>query len=169
MDIEIHVRPATEADLPAIRGIYNYEVLHGTATFDTEPKTLEDRLAWFLEQRQHPYAVLSAEVDGETVGWGCLQPYRPRPAYRFTTEDSVYIHQAWRGRGIGKAILGRLVELARENGLRHIVAVIAEGHPDSEALHARFGFEHAGRLHKVGYKFEQWLDVVFMQLVLDRM
>jgi L-amino acid N-acyltransferase YncA len=166
MDIEILVRPATEADVPAIRDIYNHEVLHGTATFDTEPKTLEDRLAWFRELRDSPYAVLAAEVDGETVGWGCLQPYRPRPAYRFTTEDSVYVHQDWRGRGIGKAILSRLVEIARENGLRNIVAAIAEGHLDSEALHSRFGFEHTGRLRKVGYKFEQWLDVVFMQLTL---
>ncbi len=166
MEIEIHVRAATEADVPAIRDIYNYEVLNGTATFDTEPKTLEDRLAWFRELRESPYTVLAAEVAGEAVGWGCLQPYRSRPAYRFTTEDSVYVHQDWRGRGIGKAILGRLVEIARVNGLRNIVAVIAEGHPDSEALHARFGFEHVGRLHKVGYKFEQWLDVVFMQLTL---
>jgi phosphinothricin acetyltransferase len=166
MDIEIHVRLATEADVPTIREIYNYEVRHGTATFDTEPKTLEDRLAWFREQRQHPYVVLAAEVDGETVGWGCLQPYRPRPAYRFTTEDSVYVHQDWRGKRIGTAILGRLVEIARENGFRSVVAVIAEGHPDSEALHARFGLEHVGRLRKVGYKFEQWLDVVFMQLML---
>jgi phosphinothricin acetyltransferase len=166
MGIEIHVRKATDADVPAIRDIYNYEIMRGTATFDTEPKTLEDRLAWFRETRQHPYVVLSAEVDEETVGWGCLQPYRPRPAYRFTTENSVYIHQDWRGRGIGKAILGRLVEIARENGLRNIIAAIAEGHPDSEALHARYGFEHTGRLSKVGYKFEQWLDVVFMQLTL---
>jgi L-amino acid N-acyltransferase YncA len=166
MGIEIHVRTATEADVPAIRDIYNYEILNGTATFDTEPKTLEDRLAWFRELQQSPYCVLAAEVEGETVGWGCLQPYRPRPAYRFTTENSVYVHRDWRGRGIGKAILGRLVEIPRENGLRNIIAVIAEGHPDSEALHARFGFEHVGRLSKVGYKFEQWLDVVFMQLTL---
>jgi phosphinothricin acetyltransferase len=166
MDIEIDIRAATEADVPAIRNIYNYEILHGTATFDTEPRTLEDRLAWFRERQQSPYCVLAAEVGGETVGWGCLATYRPRPAYRFTTENSVYIHQDWRGRGIGKAILGRLVEIARENGLRNIIAVIAEGHPDSEALHARYGFEHVGRLSKVGYKFEQWLDVVFMQLTL---
>ncbi len=164
--IEIRVRVATEADLPAIREIYNYEILNGTATFDTEPKTLEDRLAWFRETQRDPHVVLAAEVDGETVGWGCLQAYRTRPAYRFTTENSVYIHQDWRGRGIGKALLGRLVEIARENGLRNIVAVIAEGHSDSESLHARYGFGHVGRLSKVGYKFEQWLDVVFMQLTL---
>ena len=166
MEIEIRVRAATETDVPAIRDIYNYEILHGTATFDTEPKTLEDRITWFHETREHPYVVLAAEVDGGTVGWGCLQAYRPRPAYRFTAENSVYIHRDWRGRGIGKAILGRLIAIARENGLRNIVAVIAEGHPDSEALHAHYGFEHSGRLSKVGYKFEQWLDVVLMQGIL---
>jgi phosphinothricin acetyltransferase len=167
MDIEIRVRAATEADVPAIRDIYNYEILHGTATFDTEPKTLEDRLAWFREVQSHPHVVLAAEVDGETVGWGCLQQFRPRTAYRFTTEDSVYVHQDWRGRRIGTAILERLVELARQNGFHNVIAAIAEGHPDSEALHARYGFEHVGRLRKVGYKFEQWLDVVFMQLTLQ--
>jgi L-amino acid N-acyltransferase len=166
MDMEIHIRTATEADVPAIREIYNYEILHGTATFDTEPRSLEDRLAWFRELQQNPYCVLAAEIGGETVGWGCLQAYRPRPAYCFTSENSVYIHQDWRGRGIGKAILGRLVEIARENAFRNIVAMIAEGHPYSEALHARYGFEHVGRMNKVGYKFEQWLDVVFMQLTL---
>ncbi len=166
MDIDIQVRIATEADVPAIREIYNYEVLHGTATFDTEPRTLADRLEWYRERQQHPYVVLAADVGGETVGWGSLAAYRPRPAYRFTSENSVYIHQDWRGRGIGKAIMDRLVETARENGLRNVLAVIAEGHPDSEALHARFGFEHVGRLSKVGYKFEEWLDVVFMQLAL---
>jgi L-amino acid N-acyltransferase len=166
MVIEIHVRSATEADVPAIRDIYNYEILHGTATFDTEPKTPKDRLTWFRETQRQPHVVLAAEVDGQTVGWGCLQPYRSRPAYRFTTENSLYVHQDWRGRGIGKAILARLIEIARENGLRNIIAVIAEGHPDSEALHAHYGFEHVGRMNKVGYKFEQWLDVVLMQLTL---
>ncbi|MDP9180675.1 MAG: N-acetyltransferase family protein [Chloroflexota bacterium] len=166
MDIEIRLRAATEADVQAIREIYNYEILTGTATFDTEAKTLEDRLAWFRETQRHPHVVLAAEVEGETVGWGCLQAFRPRPAYRFTAEDSVYVHQDWRDKRIGTAILSRLVDLAREKGFRSVVAVIAEGHPDSEALHARFGFEHVGRLHKVGYKFERWLDVVHMQLTL---
>jgi L-amino acid N-acyltransferase YncA len=154
MDIEIHVRAASEADVPAIREIYNYEILNGTATFDTEPKTLEDRLAWFRETQRHPHIVLAAEVDGETVGWGCLQAFRPRPAYR-------------RGKRIGHGHLeaaGR--PGTRENGFRSVVAVIAEGHPDSEALHARYGFEYVGWLRKVGYKFERWLDVAHMQLTL---
>jgi L-amino acid N-acyltransferase YncA len=164
MDIE--VRLAIESDVPAIREIYNYEVLNGTATFDTEPRTLEDRLAWFRETQRPPYVVLTAELSGVVVGWGSLRGFRPRPGYRFTTEDSVYVHQDWRGKGIGTAILGRLVELAREGGLRSIIAVIAEGHPDSEALHARFGFEHAGRIRQVGYKFERWLDTIDMQMML---
>src|SRR5258708_40302601 len=102
--MEIQIRTATEADVPLIRDIYNYEILNGTATFDTEPKTLEDRMARFHDTRQHPYGVLAAEVDEETVGWGGLQPYRSRPAYRFTSENSIYIHQDWRGRTIVKAI-----------------------------------------------------------------
>jgi L-amino acid N-acyltransferase len=164
--MEITVRLATEADIPAIREIYNYEVLHGTATFDLEPRTLEDRLQWFRETQTAPYVVLAAEVDGEVLGWGSLRPFRPRPAYRFTCENSVYVHQDWRGKGIGSAILARLVGHARDAGLRTIIAVIAEGHPESEALHARYGFEHAGRIREVGYKFERWLDTIDMQLML---
>lgn len=164
MDVEVRI--ATEADVPAIREIYNYEVLNGTATFDTEPRTLEDRLAWFREAQRPPHVVLAAEIDGAVVGWGSLRGFRPRPAYRFTAENSVYVHQDWRGKRIGTAILSRLVEIAREGGFRSIIAVIAEGHPDSEALHARFGFEHVGRMRQVGHKFERWLDTIDMQLML---
>jgi phosphinothricin acetyltransferase len=164
--MDIDVRLATEADVPAIREIYNYEVLHGTATFDTEPRTLEDRLAWFRETQRPPHVVLAAEVAGEVVGWGSLRPFRPRPAYRFTAENSVYVHHDWRGKGIGTSILARLIELAREGGFHSIIAVIAEGHPDSEALHTRLGFAHAGRIRQVGYKFERWLDTIDMQLML---
>jgi phosphinothricin acetyltransferase len=164
--MDIQVRLATEADVPGIRDIYNYEVLHGTATFDTEPRSLEDRLQWFRETQREPYVVLAAEVQGEVAGFGSLRPFRPRPAYRSTAENSVYVHQDRRGRGIGTAILNGLVEIARAGGFRSIIAVIAEGHPDSEALHAKFGFEYAGRMRQVGYKFERWLDTIDMQLML---
>src|SRR5687768_7404684 len=103
------VRLATEADVPPIADIYNHEVLHGTATFDTEPKTLEDRLAWFRETQKPPHCVVVADDRGTVVGWGCLHQFHTRPAYRFTTEDSVYIHKDHRGRGIGSLILPRLI------------------------------------------------------------
>ena len=159
------VRTATEADIPAITEIYNYEVLNGWATFDIEKKTLEDRLAWFRET-QPPHAIVVAEEDGIVVAWGCLRPFRAKAAYRFTAEDSVYVHQDHRGRGYGRLVLARLVEMAREGGFHSIIAGIAEGNPASDRLHTAFGFQPIGTEREVGYKFERWLDVTWWQLML---
>src|SRR5688500_1024809 len=101
----ITVRDATENDIPAITVIYNYEVLNGTATFDLEPKTLQDRLLWYRETQQPPHCVIVADDRAQVVGWGCLHPFHTRAAYRFTTEDSVYIRQDRRGEGIGQLLL----------------------------------------------------------------
>jgi phosphinothricin acetyltransferase len=161
----IRIRTATEHDVPAIRDIYNHEILHGTATFDIEPKSLEDRLAWFRET-QHPHAIIVADDNGEIAGWGCLRPFRAKAAYRFTAENSVYIHRDHRGQGIGKLILARLIELARENGFHSIIAGISEGNAVSVRLHRSFGFTDVGNEVEVGYKFERWLDVLWMQLML---
>jgi L-amino acid N-acyltransferase len=160
------VRLATEADVPAITEIYNHEVLHGTATFDTEPKTLEDRLAWFRETQQSPHCVVVADDGGAVVGWGCLHPYHTRRAYRFTAEDSVYTHKDRRGQGVGKRILTDLIERAREGGFHTVLAGMSEGNEASIRLHKRFGFEMIGVQREVGYKFERWLDVTWMQLML---
>ncbi len=164
---EIAVRDATEADVPAILDIYNYEVLHGTATFDVEPKTLEDRLLWFRETQRPPHCVIVAEDGAAVVAWGCLRPFHSRAAYRFTTEDSVYIHRDRRGEGIGKLILVRLIELARQGGFHTVMAGMSEGNEASVRLHQRFGFEVIGVQREVGYKFERWIDVTWMQRMLE--
>lgn len=162
----MNIRQATEADVPAIRDIYNYEILHGTSTFDLEPKTLEDRLLWFHETSSHPFAVLVAEDGGEVLGWGCLRPFGSRAAYRFTVEDSVYIHQDHRGKGIGKALLAQLIEIARENGFHSMMAGVSEETGASICLHESFGFVNVGHEPEVGYKFERWIDVTRLQLML---
>lgn len=159
------IRPATEADVPVILEIYNEAVLHTTATFDIEPQTLDERLRWFRETK-HPHCVIIAEEEGEVAGWGCLRGYRPKAAYRFTAENSVYVHEDHRGRGLGALLLAELVERAKAGGFHSVMAGISEGNPASEALHRRFGFTEAGRDRGVGYKFERWLDVVWMQLML---
>ncbi len=161
----VTVRAAVESDVAAIRDIYNYEILHGTATFDVEPKTLEDRLQW-LRETQHPHCVVVAEESGSVAGWGCLRPFRAKAAYRFTAENSVYIHHDRRGNGIGGLILARLVQDGRANGFHSIMAGIAEGNEASVRLHRRFGFVDVGTEREVGYKFERWLDVTWMQLML---
>jgi phosphinothricin acetyltransferase len=163
---ETIVRLATEEDVRAIADIYNHEVLRGTATFDIEPKTMEDRLDWFRETNRPPHCVVVADEGGAVVGWGCLHPYHARPAYRFTTEDSVYIHHGRRGEGIGKLILARLIELAREGGFHTVLAGMSEGNDASVRLHRSFGFEVIGVQREVGYKFECWLDVTWMQKML---
>ena len=165
--MSVIVRLATEADVPAILDIYNEAILHTTATFDIEPQTLDERLQWFRETRP-PHCVIVAEEEGDVVGWGCLRGFRPRVAYRFTAEDSVYIDEKHRGSGVGTLLLAELIERAKEGGFHTVIAGMTEGNPASEALHKRFGFVEAGREREVGYKFERWLDVVWMQLMLPR-
>jgi len=163
--VGVTVRAATEADVPAIRDIYNYEVMNGWATFDIEPKTLNDRLQWFRET-QHPHHIIVAEDAGEVVGWGCLRAFHERLAYRFTASSSVYIHRDNRGRGVGKLIQERLIGLAREGGFHSIMAGISQDNPASERLHTGLGFTPIGTEREVGYKFERWLDVTWYQLLL---
>jgi len=159
------VRSATEADVPAILDIYNDAILHSTATFDIEPQTLDERLQWFRET-QHPHCVIVAEEEGRVIGWGCLRGFRTRVAYRFTVEDSVYLQEEHRGSGVGTLLLAELIERAKKGGFHSVVAGMTEGNPASEALHRRLGFSEVGRYRDVGYKFERWLDVVWMQLML---
>jgi len=164
--VDMLVRPATEADVPAITDIYNHEVLHSVSTFDLEPQTVAERLAWF-RATQHPHCVVVAETAGQVVGWGCLRQFHERAGYRFTAQDSVFIHQDHRARGIGKLILAWLVQRARKNGFHTIMAGISEGNEASVRLHRRFGFVVVGIERQVGWKFDRWLDVTWMQLMLQ--
>lgn len=159
------VRLATAADAEAIRLIYNREVTGSTVTFDMVPRTPEDQLAWLeAHEGAHPAVVA---VDGATVvGFGSLSPYRSRPAYSTTVEDSVYVHHEHRGSGVGQAVLAELVSLARAHGFHAVMARIVGGHEASIALHARCGFELVGVEREVGRKFNRWLDVALMQLLL---
>lgn len=159
------IRPATEADQPAILEITNEVVANGTASFDLEPRTPEEHREW-ARQFRGPYSLLVAEERGEVVAWGCLHPYGGRPGYRFTTENSVYIREGWRGRGLGRQMLAALIDEARANGFHALIARITTDNEASLALHASLGYEEVGREREVGYKFERWLDVAVMQLLL---
>ena len=159
------IRPATAADLPAVLDIYNEQVLNSTATFDVEPRSLAAQREW-VKQFAPPYALLVAEQAGQVVAWGCLHPFGAKPGYRFTTENSVYVRADRRGGSLGRRMLAALIEAAAANGFHTIVARIAGDNPASVRLHESLGFEHAGHEREVGYKFERWLDVVVMQVVL---
>lgn len=162
----IEVRAATVEDLPAILDIYNYAVLKTTATADQTPQTLEARQAWFDERTAQGMPVLVAVDGAEVLGWGALNRYHARVGYRFTVENSVYVAESAQGRGVGRALLAELVEAARRGGYHAIVAVLAGDNEASTKLHARFGFVEMGRLRELIYKFDRWIDVVYLQLLL---
>lgn len=163
----IALRRARESDLPAITAIYAPHVRTGTASFEIEaPDEAEMLRRWRdVTERGLPYLV--AEAGGEVVGYAYSGPYRPRPAYRFTVEDSIYVLGDLHGRGIGRALLARLIEESARAGARQMIAVIGDsGNAASIRLHAALGFRHVGVLKSVGNKFSRWLDVVFMQRAL---
>jgi L-amino acid N-acyltransferase YncA len=162
---ECVIRAAEADDLSAIFDIYDDAVLNSIATFDTEPKSPEERRGWFREFA-HPYGLFVAERAGEVLGWAGLRPFRPKPAYRYTAENSVYVRSDVAGNGIGKLLLQRTLEAAIENGFHAVVAGIALPNEASERLHASLGFERVGVEREVGYKFERWIDVLWMQRLL---
>lgn len=150
--------------MPAIQRIYAHHVLHGTASFELEPPTLEqmrERRASVTAQGM-PY--LAAEIDGTVRGYAYVTPYRPRPAYRHTVEDSVYVEDGWGGRGIGNLLMAELIQRCTQGGWRQMLAVVGDSrNAASLALHARHGFHPVGTLRSVGFKHGQWRDTVLMQ------
>jgi phosphinothricin acetyltransferase len=161
--LKFSIRLATRDDLPAINAIYNHFVQTSTCTYQEEPATDEERREWFAKHdEQHPVTV-AVDDAGEVVGWGALNAFHPRSAYRFTVENSVYVRHDLHRHGIGGALLTDLVERAGKLGHRVIVAIISADQSASVALHAKAGFEEVGRLREVGLKFGRWLDVVYMQ------
>jgi L-amino acid N-acyltransferase len=161
----ISIRPAHVDDCAAINDIYNHYVLGDTCTYQTEPDTLADRQAWLARHGgQHP--VLVALEGDEVVAWGALSPFRPRAAYRFSVEDSVYVRHDRLRRGLGRALLRALIAEARALGHHTVIALISADKTGSVTLHEELGFMPAGHVRQAGYKFEQWLDVAFMQLML---
>jgi phosphinothricin acetyltransferase len=158
------IRPAVEADLPVITAIYEHEVRHGTATFELIPPDLAEMTRRFRALTDGGFPYLAALSDGRVCGYAYAGPYRPRPAYRFTVENSVYLAPAVHRRGIGIRLLERLIAEAEARGHRQMIAVIGDSaNAASIGLHARAGFEMIGTHPNVGFKFGRWLDTVMMQ------
>jgi L-amino acid N-acyltransferase YncA len=159
------LRLATLDDAESIREIYNLEVTTSTVTFDLVPRSLDEQRAW-QAARSGAHAVVVAEIDGVLVGFGSLSPWRDRPAYSTTVEDSIYIHRDHQGVGVGKAMLTELLTTATAHGFHACMARIVGGHEASIALHRSCGFEVVGTEREVGRKFNKWLDVVVMERML---
>lgn len=163
----VAIRPARRADLPGILEIYNQAVLTTTATYDYEPRSLEHRTTWFDDHERTGLPIFVAvTVDGRVIGWSALNRYHERMGYRFTTENSVYVAADARGLGLGGRLLGPLIDSAARLGLHAIIAAIDAQNEVSIRLHRRFGFEQVGHFRQVGYKFDRWLDVVYLERLI---
>jgi phosphinothricin acetyltransferase len=164
--VAVEIRLAQPDDAEAIRGIYNHEVLRSTVTFDLRPRSLDEQRQW-LAARSGAHVVLVAVDDAdEVVGFASLSPFRDRPGYSTSVEDSVYVRGDQRGTGIGRALLAELVKLATTHGFHTMLARIVGGHDASIALHRAVGFDVVGTEREVGRKFGRWLDVIVMQRML---
>jgi L-amino acid N-acyltransferase YncA len=160
------IRPATEADLPAVKAIYDHQVLTGTATFDLEPPPA-DYWRTRLGSTENGDHLLVAAEDETVLGYACSASYRSRPAYSCTRETSVYLGADAVGRRVGRALYEDLLARLRADGVHTVLAVIATPNPASEALHRSCGFEQVGVLPGVGHKFGRWIDTAFWALVLE--
>lgn len=160
------LRDATAADLPAINDIYNYYVHHSTCTYQLEPETLADRQAWFSLHSADKYPVVVAEDAGQIVGWGSLSKFHARAGYDGTVEASVYIANGFHRRGLGRLVLEHLIDRARRHGFHVLIGGASADQTASIALQESLGFTRVGHLKEVGRKFDQWLDVVYLQIVL---
>ncbi len=164
---EAAIRPATPEDLKAAADIYTHYVLHTVATFEETPPSVAHWQLRLDDLAGRGLPFLVAEVSGTVAGFAYAGPWRPKPAYRYTVEDTIYLAPETTGRGLGAALLGALVTESARAGMRQMIAVIADtGSDASAALHRRFGFTDAGRLTHVGYKHDRWIDTLLMQRTL---
>jgi L-amino acid N-acyltransferase YncA len=161
------IRPSEAADLPSLQAIYAHAVQHGCGTFELDPPDLAEMSRRRDSVLKGGWPWLVAESDGQVLGFAYAAPFRPRPAYRYCLEDSIYVAEAARGRGIGRLLLAELMARCEALGARQMLAVIGDSsNAASMALHSGLGFERTGLLSAAGWKFERWLDVVLMQRAL---
>jgi L-amino acid N-acyltransferase len=161
----MEIRDASIADLAGIVRIYNQAVTGGVATFDLEPATPEQRLEWFAQFGPENTLLVAADGDRLT-GFAYYLPFRSKPAYAQTRETTIYVDEAWQGRGVGSALYEELIARARTRGLHSLIGVLGGDNPASAALHRKFGFEHVGHLREVGRKFGRWVDTNYYQKLL---
>lgn len=163
----ITIRPAEEKDIAPMLEIYNYAILHTTSVYSYTAHTMEMRRKWFEEKKAANHPVLVAETDNKVAGFISYGPFRPWPAYKYTVEHSVHVHKDFRRQGIASLLLEKMIEIAKQNGVHAIIGGVDAANDASIKLHEQFNFKQVGHLKEVGYKFNQWLDLVFVELVLD--
>lgn len=162
------IRRGMEKDIPFLLDIYNDAILNSTATFDLEPKSLEDRKQWFYAHNgTHPLLVY--ERDEKAIAYASLSTYREKKAFDGSVELSIYIHKDYRGIGIGKQLMEAILKLAKEiDEIHTVVSVITGGNETSDKLHEKFGFTYCGLVKEAGYKFGQYLDIKTYQIIMSK-
>jgi phosphinothricin acetyltransferase len=164
--MEIKIRPAQDADISTILEIFNYEIRNSTVVYHYDERSYEDQLQWLADKNQAEMPVYVAENDTTILGFGTYGIFRPWEGFKFSVEHSVYVDKNARGLGIGKSILSKLIQIAKQNDLRIMIAGIDASNKKSIDFHEQFGFYEVGTFKEVGFKFDRWLDVTFMQLNL---
>ena len=164
--MNIEIRPAGSDDLEAMLAIYNDAIVNTTAVYDYQPRTADVQRQWFETKQAQRLPVLVAVENATIIGFGSFGPFRPWPAYQYTVENSLYVDSAFRRKGAGTALLASLVTAAQASGHHTMVAGIDATNKASLALHRKAGFEPVAHFREVGWKFERWLDLVFMEKML---
>jgi len=164
--VKVKIRQAEKKDINNILDIVNYEILNSTVLYDYKERTLDQQLQWFTQKQTDKMPVIVAETENEVIGFGTYGIFRPWAAYQFSVEHSIYVHHNSRGNGIGKLLLSKLIELAKEQKYHTMIAGIDGSNEGSCEFHKRFGFKEIGVFKEVGFKFDKWLDLRFLQLLL---
>lgn len=162
----IILRQAMHADLGEILEIINHEIINSTINYDFIPKSLVEQFEWFDQKTKAGFPVLVAIIQEQVAGFATYGTFRPKPGYRFTVEHSVYLGEKFRGKGIGTLLLKELIQLAKETGMHTMVGGIDSSNLGSYQFHERLGFKEVARFREIGNKFDRWLDIIFMQLIL---
>jgi L-amino acid N-acyltransferase len=163
----VAIRFASKKDLPDLLRIYNDIILNSTAVYEYKPHTLEMRKIWFEAKLRDGFPVFVAEEKDEVIGFSSFGYFRAWAAYKYSVENSVYVSEKERGRGIGKLLLEPIIQAAREKNMHVIIASIDKTNAASLRLHKSFGFEEVACFKQVGYKFRRWLDLLFLELILE--
>ena len=158
---------ATKNDIPQILDIVNHYIENDTCIYDLEPRSLEKQMEWFENQTLNNFPVLVAKIDNQLIGFASYSQFRPKVGYKFSMEHSVYVAHNQKGNGAGKMLLQALIEIAKNQNIHTLIGGIDANNQGSIDFHSKFGFETVGRMNQVGYKFNRWLDLVWMQKTLN--
>jgi len=164
--MNVTIRPATFNDVTAILDIVNYSILHTTANYNYDIQTIEVQNKWFEYKQLHHFPVIVAESNGQVIGYGTYGTFREKIGYQYTVEHSVYVAEKYTGKGIGKLLLQELIQLAKTQGYHTMIGAIDADNLDSIAFHKKFGFVECGIIKQAAFKFNKWLDLLFMQLII---